>query len=137
MEDNKDNLILILAGYKQEMEKFIDSNPGLRSRFPIHITFPDYTLQQLMEIAQLMVKEREYILTAEAQEQLRTMLQARAYQHSNSGNARMVRNLIERSMRLQAVRLLKIQSADLLGRKELMTLTVEDIKNAYDDLTEN
>lgn len=137
MEDNKDNLILILAGYKNEMERFIDSNPGLRSRFPIHITFPDYTLQQLMEISQLMIKEREYILTTEAKEQLKTMLQERACQHRNSGNARMVRNLIERAMRLQAVRLLKMQTADLLGRKELMTLTVEDIKNAYDDLTEN
>lgn len=137
MEDHKDNLILILAGYKQEMEKFIDSNPGLRSRFPIHITFPDYTLQQLMDIAELMIKEREYILTPQAKEQMRIMLQEKANKHRHSGNARMVRNLIERAMRLQAVRLLKIQSADLLGRKDLMTLDVEDIKAAYDDLTEN
>ncbi|MEG6615635.1 AAA family ATPase [Peptococcaceae bacterium 1198_IL3148] len=136
MEDNKDNLILILAGYQREMDDFIESNPGLRSRFPIHITFPDYTIQQLMEIATLMLNEREYKLTPEAEEQMRVLLKERARLHRNSGNARLVRNLIERSMRLQAVRLLNYKQSKL-SREELMIITLEDIINAYDDLTEN
>jgi stage V sporulation protein K len=136
MEDNKDNLILILAGYQHEMEVFIESNPGLRSRFPIHINFPDYSLQQLMDIAELMLTEREYKLTIDAEQQMKSLLKNRAMQHRNSGNARMVRNLIERSMRLQAVRLLNDQQQKL-SREELMTITLEDIVNAYDDLTEN
>ena len=135
MEDNKDNLILILAGYKHEMEYFIESNPGLRSRFPIHITFPDYTVQELMDIAKLMSDQRQYKLTDEAKDQLRTFIRERAVQHNNSGNARMVRNLIERAMRLQAVRLVNSQSNNI-SREELMTITLEDIANAYDDLTE-
>ncbi len=136
MEDNKDNLILILAGYKHEMEFFIESNPGLRSRFPIHITFPDYTIQELMDIAKLMSDQRQYKLTDEAKDQLRTFIRERVIQHNNSGNARMVRNLIERAMRLQAVRLVNSQNNNI-SREELMTITLEDIANAYDDLTED
>ena len=135
MEDNKDNLILILAGYKQEMEIFLETNPGLRSRFPIHITFPDYSTQELMNIADVMLKERQYTLTDDAKDQLRFLIKGRAQQHRNSGNARMVRNLIERAMRLQAVRLVTNHSHKL-SREDLMTITVDDLVNAYDDLTE-
>nr|WP_238480714.1 AAA family ATPase [Desulforadius tongensis] len=136
MEDYKDNLIIILAGYKHEMECFIETNPGLRSRFPIHITFPDYTIQELMEIAKVMLDERQYKLTADAKAQLRTLIKNRASQHMNSGNARMVRNLIERAMRLQAVRLLNM-NLPKISREDLMTITVEDVINAYDELTED
>lgn len=137
MEDHKDNLILILAGYKHEMEHFVESNPGLRSRFPIHITFPDYTTHELMDIAKTMLDMRQYQLTSEAREQMRTLIKSRAHQHLNSGNARLVRNLIERSMRLQAVRLLGSQKSYEINKEDLMTIVEEDVLSAYDELTED
>ncbi len=136
MEDHKDNLILILTGYRREMERFIESNPGLRSRFPIHINFPDYTINELMGIAKLMLDQRQYSLTDEAKEQLRISIQERAMRHPHSGNARMVRNLIERAIRLQAVRLVNSNSSSF-SREELITITAEDIANAHDDLTDD
>lgn len=135
MEDYKDDIIIILAGYKHEMECFIETNPGLRSRFPIHITFPDYTTKELMDIAKVMLDKRQYRLTDEAKEKMQYLIKTRAQQHRNSGNARMVRNLIERAMRLQAVRLLKMQTVNI-NRDDLMTITAEDVINAYDELTE-
>ena len=63
MEDKKDQLVLILAGYRREMELFLQTNPGLRSRFPIQIDFPDYKTAELIQIADLMLKQREYRLT--------------------------------------------------------------------------
>lgn len=58
MEDNRNKFILILAGYKHEMEYFLNTNPGLRSRFPIQIDFPDYTIDELLQIAEVMVKKQ-------------------------------------------------------------------------------
>jgi len=71
MEDHKDNLVVILAGYRSEMQHFLESNPGLVSRFPIHIDFPDFTLDELMSIADLMLEKRQYRLTGEARKCLR------------------------------------------------------------------
>ncbi|RYD02425.1 hypothetical protein N752_24145 [Desulforamulus aquiferis] len=105
MENNKDNLIIILAGYQEEMDYFLEINPGLRSRFPIHITFPDYSIDELMNIADLMLNQRQYILSPLAREELIKMLDNQTRRHEHSGNARLVRNLIERAMRHQAVRL--------------------------------
>jgi stage V sporulation protein K len=124
MEDHRDNLILVLAGYREEMEWFIESNPGLRSRFPIHLSFPDYNVGQLIEIAELFLKERQYELTAGAREELRLTLERETRKHEHSGNARLVRNLIERAIRRQAVRLVGSTNSH---RSELLTLTREDI----------
>jgi len=71
MEDNKDDMILILAGYKDEMEYFLRTNPGLKSRFPIHLEFADYKIGELMQIAAKMVEERQYILTSGARAKIR------------------------------------------------------------------
>jgi stage V sporulation protein K len=127
MEDHKDNLILILAGYRQEMEWFMESNPGLRSRFPIHITFPDYTTPELLAIADLMLKKRQYHLTQGARDELRLILEESRSLHVHSGNARLVRNLIERAIRQQAVRLVRKSQ---VSREDLMTITREDILRA-------
>lgn len=105
MENNRENLILILAGYSQEMEWFLQTNPGLRSRFPIHIDFPDYTLDELLAIGDAMFHEREYELTYEAKTALRLHLQIMMLSHPYSGNARLIRNLVEKTIRKQAVRL--------------------------------
>ncbi|NHM25610.1 stage V sporulation protein K [Desulfofundulus sp. TPOSR] len=129
MEDHKDNLILILAGYRQEMEWFMESNPGLRSRFPIHITFPDYTTTELLAIADLMLKKRQYHLSPGARDELRLILEETRSLHVHSGNARLVRNLIERAIRQQAVRLVR---KGQVSREELMTITREDILQAHE-----
>jgi stage V sporulation protein K len=124
MEDNKDNLVLILAGYRQEMEWFLQSNPGLRSRFPIHIDFPDYTLDELLSIGNLMLKTRQYELNIEAKESLRLHLSSLLNTHPHAGNARLVRNLVEKIVRKQAVRLFQKPSS---SREELIQILPVDI----------
>lgn len=126
MEDHKDNLILILAGYKEEMDWFLETNPGLRSRFPIHITFPDYSVKELLDIADLMLEQRQYALSSEARDYLHFVIEKEQRRHEHSGNARLVRNLIERAMRRQAVRLIR-KNHDL-NRNELMAITKEDLE---------
>lgn len=128
MEEYKDNLILILAGYKQEMDLFLATNPGLRSRFPIRIDFPDYTVEELLKIADLMVEKRQYQFTPEARNTLRNIVTYTLEKaHSHSGNARLVRNIIEKAIRLQAVRLLDENS---WTKEELMLLKAEDVIGA-------
>ncbi|KUK81988.1 MAG: ATPase, partial [Pelotomaculum thermopropionicum] len=126
MEDYRGNLILILAGYQDEMNWFIETNPGIRSRFPIHITFSDYRIDELLDIADLMLKQRQYVLSEEARKYLRFLIDKEHRRHEHSGNARLVRNLIERAMRRQAVRLIR-QNHDLT-RNELMMITGEDLE---------
>lgn len=126
MEDHKDEFILILAGYHDEMEGFLQTNPGLQSRFPIHIPFPDYSPEELLQIAHHMLRERQYRLSSAARERLKKMLEeASARNDPNAGNARMVRNLIERAIRRQAVRLVKKQRS---SREELMVIEEADLE---------
>jgi stage V sporulation protein K len=126
MEDKQHEFILILAGYSREMEFFLTLNPGLHSRFPLVIDFPDYSIDQLMDIGQRMLKEREYSLSHEAERKLRehlvnvkSSLGAAAF-----SNGRYVRNVIEKSIRAQAMRLLMQNQYD---RHELMTLRSNDL----------
>jgi stage V sporulation protein K len=125
MEDHKDNLILILAGYQDEMDWFLQTNPGLRSRFPIHIDFPDYSLDELMEIAQVMLKNRQYQLNFEAAAELKKILfHYIGSGQEHCGSARLVRNLIERAVRRQAVRLVAKKN---ITREELILITNSDV----------
>jgi stage V sporulation protein K len=126
MEDHKDEIILILAGYSREMELFLRTNPGLRSRFPIQIDFPDYTVEELMRIADMMLRQRQYKLAPSARRKLLLLLQTAI----DSGlphfsNARLVRNLIERAIRRQAVRLVDKKRVD---KEDLMLLEESDIE---------
>lgn len=124
MEDHKDHLILILAGYQEEMDRFLKINPGLQSRFPIHMDFEDYSIEELVEIAETMVKAREYTLSKSAKAKLYLLLsQKRIREGVHSGNARLVRNLIERAIRRHAVRLKDKQVCTI---EDLMTLMRED-----------
>jgi stage V sporulation protein K len=125
MEDHKDEFVLILAGYQKEMEKFLQTNPGLRSRFPIHIDFPDYSQQELLEIAEQLCGIRQYRLTAQTRLTLLKMLNPPVNSDDdNFGNARTVRNIIEKAMRRQAVRLVAKTS---LTREELMIIEPSDL----------
>lgn len=126
MEDHKNEFVLILAGYPREMERFIRSNPGLPSRFPIRLRFPDFSLDELMRIAEGMVKEREYRFSGPAREKLRNHLSRMCGSSSDEfGNARHVRNVVEQAIRLQAVRLLKSR---YVSREDLMTLQSDDLQ---------
>lgn len=126
MEDKQHEFILILAGYSREMDYFLTLNPGLHSRFPLVIDFPNYTIDQLMEISSRMLDEREYSLSHEAEKKLKDhLIWVKAVLSPNSfSNGRYVRNIIEKSIRAQAMRLLLQNSFD---RHELMTLRSNDL----------
>jgi len=126
MEDKQHEFILILAGYSREMDHFLTLNPGLHSRFPLVIDFPDYNIEQLMEISARMLIEREYSFSHEAEKKLKEhLIWVKAVLSPNSfSNGRYVRNIIEKSIRAQAMRLLMLNSYD---RHELMTLRSNDL----------
>lgn len=124
MEDNRNKFILILAGYKYEMEYFLNTNPGLRSRFPIQIDFPDYTIEELLQIAEVMVKNRQYKLTESAKRKLMKIL-IKNDASREMGNARMVRNIIEKAIRKQAVRVLNKVN---ITKEDLITIDSIDIR---------
>lgn len=129
MEDDKNQFILILAGYPDEIDDFLMTNPGLPSRFPITISFPDYSLDQLMEIAELMIAEREYILSNHASFKLRQIiLQAKQSDTFSFSNARYIRNLLEKAIRRHAVRVMQIQQKSVATKIDLMTVLSEDIR---------
>ncbi len=128
MEDHKDNLVLILAGYKDEMSRFLRTNPGLKSRFPIHIAFDDYSTSELLQICDLMLRQREYTMAPEARAELATALDGQTGMAERlQGNARLVRNIIERAIRRQAVRLV---AASECSRDALMTISAQDLCEA-------
>ncbi|PAB61139.1 stage V sporulation protein K [Anaeromicrobium sediminis] len=124
MEDNREDFILILAGYKEEMDAFLRSNPGLKSRFPIQIEFEDYNLDELISIGELMLKDREYKLSLGAKKKMKDVIEKNYKRDRYIGNARMVRNIIEASIRNQAVRLKKTNK---YGVEDLIYIRKEDI----------
>lgn len=131
MEDSKNDLILILAGYPDEMELFIRSNPGLRSRIPIQINFPDYAVGELMDIAKCMVVQRQYVLSSEAMLVLRNQLVEQMDKGiAARGNARYVRNIIEKAIRRHAARLLKEETQNECSKETLMTIMDTDVREA-------
>jgi stage V sporulation protein K len=135
MEDYKTEIIVILAGYEKEMERFLRTNPGLRSRFPIHLHFPDYNSEELLEIAHLMVTERQYQLSVGAAEYLRHYLEEQLEaKQANFSNARLVRNIVEKAIRRQALRLVNRR---LYSRDELMLLRREDVKQIAEEDEDN
>jgi len=126
MEDRQHEFILILAGYSREMDFFLTLNPGLQSRFPLVVDFPDYTIDQLMEIAGMMLDDREYALSRDAERKLRDHLGfVKSSQTPNSfSNGRYVRNIIEKAIRTQSMRLLLDNSYD---RNDLIVLRSQDL----------
>lgn len=127
MEDHKNDFVLILAGYTEEMETFLQTNPGLPSRFPIQIDFPDYSVDQLIAITEKMVEAREYKLHPDACRFIREELVLKKLMDEHFSNARYVRNGIEKAIRYQAVRLLS-RGASKPSRDELMLLRAEDFR---------
>jgi AAA+ superfamily predicted ATPase len=125
MEDNRNRLIVILAGYSVEMQKFIESNPGLQSRFNRYIDFPDYSAEELYQIFELYMKQFDYVLSENAIIPLKEYLKkAVANKGKNWGNARFIRNLFEKTIERQANRLSR--EADLTEEK-LSEMCITDI----------
>lgn len=126
MENNRDNIVVIVAGYPREMKRFIESNPGLDSRFTTTIEFEDYSLGQLMEILELQCRKSGYIMTDRAEEKARERLRyEKAVSGSNFGNGRVVRNIFEAAVLDQNDRISMIEN---LTDEEMMTLTEEDFE---------
>lgn len=125
MEDHRDKFIAIIAGYEREMEGFLKSNPGLPSRFPIHLTFPNYSVETLLKIAKQMAQKHQYNMQYDAEAKLRRHLVQIRNQNQlrNFSNARWVRNTIERAIRKHAVRVFNVEDP---SRDDLMTLTAAD-----------
>lgn len=131
MEDYKNEFVLILAGYNDEVENFLMSNPGLPSRFPLKVTFPDYTNRELLDIAELMLEMRQYKFDITAKNKLQLYLARNHTKRSqNFSNARFIRNMIERAIRKHAIRLMREQkySNNCLTRNSLMLITEADVE---------
>lgn len=125
MEDDRDKFVVVLAGYGDEMKRFIDSNPGLQSRFSRYIHFDDYSADELAEIFMRQTAESDYILTSDAEAKMRKVVrEAVEGKDVNFGNARFVRNLFEKSGQRQAARLARNAN---LTKEELRTLLAADI----------
>ena len=128
MEDNRDSLVVIVAGYEEEMQRFIESNPGFKSRFNKYISFDDYKPEELIEIFKSIVKKNKYI----ASDDLITLLQSKFTDLYNSrtksfGNGRVVRNLFEKIVENQSNRLASIDRA--YTDNDLQTLLAVDFPN--------
>jgi probable Rubsico expression protein CbbX len=126
MENQRADLVVILAGYKDRMDTFFRSNPGLSSRVAHHIDFPDYTPVQLHSIAALMLEQMQYSLSPEADPVLLEYIQRRISQ-PHFANARSVRNALDRARLRQASRLFE-RRGEVLSRDDLMTIEASDIK---------
>lgn len=125
MENDRDRLVVILAGYTNEIEEFINSNPGLRSRFNRYIHFADYTAEELYVIFCLMMKKNEYIMSEETGEYLKSYLnQVVENKPKDFGNARFVRNLFEKTIENQANRL---AAESDITKDKLRGITIEDL----------
>lgn len=125
MEDDRDRLIVILAGYDNEMKLFIDSNPGLQSRFNRYIHFSDYNAEELMAIFKLNLKKFDYELTNDAEQKIRHLFSyAVSHKDQNFGNGRYARNVLEKTLENQATRLATVSE---ITEQMLRTIEEHDI----------
>ena len=125
MENQRDDLVVILAGYKEPMDKFYESNPGLSSRIANHIDFPDYTVEELLQISKLMLEDQQYQLTPDAEVALTEYIKRRK-QKPLFANARSVKNALDRARMRQANRIFDSRG-QILTKKELVNIEAQDI----------
>jgi stage V sporulation protein K len=138
MEDFRERLVVIVAGYPRLMERFLDSNPGLRSRFAREITFPDYDTAELVAITRRFAQQHEYVLEPGAEDALRRIFDG-AQRGEGFGNARYARTIFEQALNAQALRLARLEGRALsqLEPHELTALTAADVVAAARALGEN
>ena len=125
MENQRDELVVILAGYKEPMDKFYESNPGLSSRIANHIDFPDYSVDELLKIAQIMLDDQQYKLTPQAEIALSQYISKRK-EKPLFANARSIKNALDRARMRQANRIFDSRG-EILTKKELVNLEAQDI----------
>jgi probable Rubsico expression protein CbbX len=125
MENNRDDLIVILAGYKDRMDNFFNSNPGMRSRIAHHVDFPDYSSSELIAIAKLMLAQQNYRFSKEGEQAFAEYIPLRM-KLVHFANARSIRNALDRSRLRQANRLFATRGRQLT-RADLITIEAEDI----------
>jgi probable Rubsico expression protein CbbX len=132
METERDDLVVILAGYKDRMETFFRSNPGMGSRVAHHLHFPDFTVDELAQIGDLMIKQQDYEFDDEAREAFREYIERRV-KRPRFAYGRSIRNAIDRARLRQASRL--YERRDELTREDLVTIKAEDIlaSSLFDD----
>jgi type VII secretion ATPase EccA len=129
MEDYRDRLVVIIAGYRNEMQRFIDSNPGLQSRFNRYIDFPDYTGAELADIFKMYMKKNQYTLSEDADDYLKEQFEyVVEHKDRNFGNARYARNVFEKTIQEQANRL---SGKSNLSKSQLTELTIDDLKVGF------
>ena len=124
MENQREDLVIIFAGYKEKMDAFYESNPGLSSRVANHVDFPDYSPDELLTIARTMISEQQYRFTAEAESVLLDYIRLRQTQ-PQFANARSVRNAIDRARMRQANRMFNAGNR-ALTKADLVTIEAED-----------
>lgn len=127
MENRRDDLVVILAGYKERMDAFFHSNPGMHSRIAHHLDFPDYSLDELMEIAELMARQQMYRFDDQSRAAFREYLELRIAQ-PHFANARSVRNAIDRMKLRQAIRL--VERGGSVAKEELARLDAADVRQS-------
>ena len=125
MENQRDDLVVILAGYKEPMDLFYESNPGLSSRIANHIDFPDYTVEELSMIAKMMLEDQQYQLTPQAEIAFIDYI-ARRKEKPLFANARSIKNALDRARMRQANRIFDSRG-QVLTKKELVNIEAEDI----------
>ena len=131
MEDHRDEFIVIVAGYTQLMKEFVESNPGLKSRFNKFFEFPDYTNEELQEIFELQCKKYQYKLTEEADKAVREeIIRLEEAKGENFANAREVRNLFEKIIANQAARVSSLEDVD---EETLSTITIDDLTDKFEE----
>jgi len=126
MENHRDDLVVIFAGYKDRMDRFFASNPGMASRVAHHIDFPDYSEDELFAIAGIMLERMQYVLDESAVKALREYISLRKAQPRFS-NARSIRNALDRARLRQANRLFE-RRGEPLSLQSLSTISAEDIR---------
>lgn len=124
MENQRSDIVVVLAGYRDRMDTFFGSNPGMQSRIAHHIDFPDYTIDELMAIGDLMLTQQRYRLSDDAATAFRDLL-SRRMEQPRFANARSVRNALERCRLRQAGRL--VAEASTVGRDDLMRIEAADV----------
>lgn len=130
MEDNRDDFVVIVAGYTQPMKKFIESNPGLKSRFNKYIEFPDYSIDELEQIFEMNCKKYDYKVEESVQHQIRALITSKKIENiDNFANAREVRNLFEEIITNQARRIAALENPT---GEDMMTITLDDLYDAVD-----
>jgi SpoVK/Ycf46/Vps4 family AAA+-type ATPase len=130
MEDQRDRLVVIVAGYTTPMRRFLENNAGLKSRFTREFEFKSYTHDELVEIFRFMVAEGHYILEQEGLREAEKYIKTFDRKREDFGNAREVRSFFERILPSQAMRLADKPDLEALSNEQLLTITGDDVRNA-------